>query len=42
MGWVQVLEPTHPSEATIQKAVASVARNARVQGRVIDDLLDIS
>lgn len=42
MGWVQVLEQTHPSEATIEKAVASVARNARAQGRVIDDLLDIS
>ncbi|HZT75330.1 MAG TPA: ATP-binding protein [Vicinamibacterales bacterium] len=42
LGWVQILERTRPSEQTIAKAIESVARNARAQSRVIEDLLDVS
>ncbi|MFN8065713.1 MAG: hybrid sensor histidine kinase/response regulator [Vicinamibacterales bacterium] len=42
MGWTQILKSTSPNEQTMQRAIASLARNAEAQSRVIEDLLDIS
>jgi signal transduction histidine kinase/CheY-like chemotaxis protein len=42
LGWTQVLESTQPDAGMVDKAIASVARNARAQSRVIEDLLDVS
>jgi signal transduction histidine kinase/ActR/RegA family two-component response regulator len=42
LGWVQILQSTNPSEDTRERALASLARNAQAQQRVIEDLLDIS
>ena len=42
VGWSQLLVSTHPDQATIAKAAASLHRNALAQARVIDDLIDIS
>jgi signal transduction histidine kinase/CheY-like chemotaxis protein len=42
MGWAQVLATAPPSEETIRKAVTSIVRNARMQTRVIEDLVDVS
>ncbi len=41
-GWVQVLATTNPQAATTAKAIESIARNARAQARVIEDLMDVS
>jgi signal transduction histidine kinase len=42
LGWLQILQKTHPDEKTTQRALASLERNARSQHRVVEDLLDIS
>ncbi|HZM96855.1 MAG TPA: ATP-binding protein [Vicinamibacterales bacterium] len=42
MGWAQVLATAPPSEETIRKAVTSIVKNARMQTRVIEDLVDVS
>jgi signal transduction histidine kinase/ActR/RegA family two-component response regulator len=42
VGWVQILSTTTASEQTIAKAIASIARNAKAQTRVIEDLVDVS
>jgi signal transduction histidine kinase/ActR/RegA family two-component response regulator len=42
LGWIQILTTTDPNEQTIAKAIASIARNARTQTRVIEDLVEIS
>jgi signal transduction histidine kinase/CheY-like chemotaxis protein len=42
VGWVQILATTTPDEQTMAKAIASIARNARTQTRVIEDLVDVS
>jgi signal transduction histidine kinase/ActR/RegA family two-component response regulator len=42
LGWVQILGSTKPSEQTSAKAIASIARNAQAQTRVIEDLVDVS
>ena len=42
LGWTQILESTEPNADTVTKGIASVARNARAQSRVIEDLLDVS
>ena len=42
MGWVQILSTTAANEHTTAKAIASIARNARAQTRVIEDLVDVS
>ncbi len=45
MGWTQVLaslKPQERNEQTMGKAIASLARNAQAQNRVIEDLLDVS
>jgi signal transduction histidine kinase len=42
MGWIQILGTTSPSDETRRKALASIARNAQAQTRVIEDLVDVS
>jgi signal transduction histidine kinase len=41
-GWAQMLQSGKLDEATMQRALDSIERNARVQVELIDDLLDIS
>ncbi len=42
VGWVHVLSTTPGNEQITSRAVASIARNARAQTRVIEDLVDVS
>jgi signal transduction histidine kinase/ActR/RegA family two-component response regulator len=42
VGWVQVLATMRPDAETTAKGIASIARNAKAQTRVIDDLVDVS
>ncbi len=42
LGWTQILTSTRPTEEILTKALASLARNAQAQNRVIEDLLDVS
>ncbi|MFN7915657.1 MAG: ATP-binding protein [Vicinamibacterales bacterium] len=42
LGWAQILQSTNPSRETLERGLASVARNAQAQSRVVEDLLDIS
>ncbi len=41
LGWAQILRTRHDPEL-IQKGVDTIERNARLQARLIDDLLDMS
>jgi signal transduction histidine kinase/CheY-like chemotaxis protein len=42
VGWIQILTTTTAGEQTTAKALASIARNAKAQTRVIEDLVDVS
>jgi CheY-like chemotaxis protein len=42
LGWSQILRSTPPAPAVLERAVASIDRNARAQTRLIEDLIDIS
>jgi signal transduction histidine kinase len=42
VGWTQVLALGEPSKPILERATASLLRNAQAQTRVIDDLIDIS
>ncbi len=42
LGWAQILTTTIATEEVTARAVASIARNARAQTRVIEDLVDVS
>ncbi len=42
VGWVQILKMGDPDPDTLQKAVATIGRNAHAQARVIEDLVDVS
>jgi signal transduction histidine kinase/CheY-like chemotaxis protein len=42
VGWVQILKMGNTDPDTLQKAVATIARNAHAQARVIEDLIDVS
>jgi signal transduction histidine kinase/CheY-like chemotaxis protein len=42
VGWIQILTTTTANEQTTAKALASIARNAKAQTRVIEDLVDVS
>jgi signal transduction histidine kinase len=41
-GWVQLLELGRLNEAQSRAAIETIARSARVQTRLVDDLLDVS
>jgi signal transduction histidine kinase len=42
VGWTQVLVSSGSDADTLDKAIASIARNAQAQKHVIEDLLDVS
>jgi signal transduction histidine kinase/ActR/RegA family two-component response regulator len=42
LGWARILSVAPPDPPTLARATASLARNAKAQARVIDDLIDIS
>jgi signal transduction histidine kinase/CheY-like chemotaxis protein len=42
LGWAQLLEPGKTSRAELIKGLEVITRNARMQARLIDDLLDMS
>jgi signal transduction histidine kinase/ActR/RegA family two-component response regulator len=42
VGWVQILTTTNADRQTTDRAIASIARNAKAQARVINDLVDVS
>jgi diguanylate cyclase len=41
LGWAQILRTRHDAES-VRKGVETIERNARLQARLIDDLLDMS
>ena len=42
LGWIQVLNATAADRERTMRAIASIARNARLQTRLIEDLVDVS
>ena len=42
LGWTRVLRAAHVEPATEARALESIERNARVQARLIEDLLEVS
>ncbi len=42
LGWSQILRTNRVDEATMNRALETIERNARSQAQLIDDLLDIS
>lgn len=40
LGWAQMLEARRLDAATVQNAIGVIARNARIQTRLIEDILD--
>ena len=42
LGWTRVLRAAHVEPATEKRALDSIERNARVQARLIEDLLEVS
>jgi len=42
LGWTQILQAAEPTEPTIVRALASIRRNAELQQRLVEDLLDVS
>jgi signal transduction histidine kinase len=42
LGWLQIIQRTNPEPDAMARALGSLERNARVQQRVVEDLLDIS
>jgi signal transduction histidine kinase len=42
LGWMQIIRTTEMDPATIQRALASIERNAQSQARVVEDLIELS
>lgn len=42
VSWVQILRKTPPTQETLEKGLSTIERNARVQSKLIADLLDVS
>ncbi|HEX9962124.1 MAG TPA: ATP-binding protein, partial [Pyrinomonadaceae bacterium] len=42
LGWTRMLTSTEMDEATIGKAIKTIDRNAQLQARLIEDMLDVS
>ena len=42
VGWVHVLEYSGVSDPEVRQAIERIARNARLQAKLVDDLLDLS
>jgi len=41
LGWVHLLQATTPPNGELERGLAIIERNARLQGRMVDDLLDM-
>jgi signal transduction histidine kinase/ActR/RegA family two-component response regulator len=42
LGWLEILQNENPDKATVDQALQTLDRNARVQVELINDLLDVS
>jgi PAS domain S-box-containing protein len=42
LGWAQILQAGSHTTAALQSGLATIARNARLQAQLVDDLLDLS
>ena len=42
LGWLQIMRTTEMEPATLQRALASIERNAQAQARVVEDLIELS
>jgi signal transduction histidine kinase len=42
LGWLQIIRTTDMDRATLQRAMASIERNAQSQARVVEDLIELS
>ena len=42
LGWMQIIRTTDMDKATLQRALASIERNAQSQARVVEDLIELS
>jgi signal transduction histidine kinase len=42
LGWLQIIRTTEMDPATVQRAMASIERNAQSQARVVEDLIELS
>ncbi|HEY0049207.1 MAG TPA: PAS domain S-box protein, partial [Pyrinomonadaceae bacterium] len=42
LGWTRMLTSTRMDEATVGKAIKTIDRNAQLQARLIEDMLDVS
>jgi PAS domain S-box-containing protein len=42
LGWAHILKTQQPNPETVQKAIEVIERNARLQTKLINDILDIS
>ena len=42
LGWLQIIRTTNTEPATIERALASIERNAQAQARLVEDLIELS
>jgi signal transduction histidine kinase len=42
LGWLQIVRTTNVDPATLERAMASIERNAQSQARVVEDLIEVS
>jgi len=42
LGWLQIVRTTNTDPATVERALASIERNAQAQARVVEDLIELS
>jgi signal transduction histidine kinase len=42
LGWLQIIRTTEMDRATVERAMASIERNAQSQARVVEDLIELS
>lgn len=42
LGWLQIIRTTEMDRATVERAIASIERNAQSQARVVEDLIELS
>ena len=42
LGWLQIIRTTEMDRATVERALASIERNAQSQARVVEDLIELS
>ena len=42
LGWLQIIRTTNMDPATVERALASIERNAQSQARVVEDLIELS